>query len=1458
MSFSSSSTRAPAEPLVAHPVSAVSLSALLVEHDNDPARALASLVSRYNRLVSQHAALRQERDSAVQDATRSAQENELLWRSFKANSPRPLVPRSNSDQHGAVVGSAAVAGGAGSGTTTRGLGIGPAASSPTAGHAQSRLETPNLRPTRRMPSNDSGLFAVRNESLSSTSSPREPAAAPLPTDASSAQWLDYPPASGPNSDRSPRPIPQPQYYGGSAGHNFSPSALHRKSATPPPNSSARPPSEAGPSATSLLRKASSLDLGRRTGAAGAAAIPPPPKGAIPSKHTGASSPSYESDTFRFADSAYSPPLPPTGTAGPPPQTPPPPGSNPPTLRRVMPSPRISGSASMPMLADPGLNERRFLPTLSPVSPFSFGGTSDVVGSGSNPSPRDTTATSTGLPSLNSLRSGAAAGEQLQAQLQLPRRDRTVSSNSSLGGLFDERALGAGGSGNGLSSPPPPARSASINVLSPNASPYRVQQQAVEGAGSAATHQFHRSTSGSLRERRPSVPNKLQYPPATTQPTAAGLGESASDGASIGGAASAPVSRRPSDGGGAGTVTYPRGGLGSLPSPTLPPPPISPRTPLPPDRDPARQPVLTPALLPHAQPRVVSSSLRMNDRHKETVWFQIAISLASAPPPELEAAAAAFVAPSSPASPFLSDPPRPVPTSWRIEKSWTELQALDAQVRSKANRQEGKSLASLPDKSLFKDHAPQRSDQRKGTVERYLQTLTTISLRDKSAVCAFLTSDIVTEGSSVASTSNSAKEGWLTKKGRAFGGWQTRYYILTSGASLAYYDTPGGSKVGEIPLQTAQIGRQSSRAADSGDDAYAHALLIRTQTGKDEADHILCADNDDERDAWIQALTTLGPSRTRSGNVTTSASSVASGHSAFVERERVFSTPSLPTAPPIPTISHEPESPRVQERRRSGSGPASMSVDSHSMMMQQQQPPQDTRGLSARSAGDQLPPSVSLPSNLDALARGMPAMDGLSTKKVSPILEEETLQPPLHASEASNVRSSRMVATGPATSGGTVPPAAAWRSLAAPDRPQSPDKRVFEHAAKYTASDVSSPMNAVPLPSGFEFKKIERQKKTKSSFWNFASRGGSSDKANASAPARPVFGVPLKEAVAVSRIRPGLELPAIVYRCVEFLEAKNAENEEGIFRLSGSTNVIRQLKERFDAEGDVNLLQSTEFYDLHAVAGLLKQYLRDLPPPLLTRPLQPEFLRVIDLRRREDQVNALGKLVQQLPIEEYTLFRFFFAHLCTIAQNAETSKMNLRNLGIVFSPTLAIPAPLFTLFLSEFDLVFAVDRETGAAKPTMLLGGLGGGASEAASSSPSSSLSSAADKRAAHRNSQIYEASGANKLMESELLRLRENDEDEPADSPRTESDHPTFDRHDGGRHLADGSASAPRTPSPAVGLAPNSPSVYGGAGPTTPSSSLASGGGTGSAPSPRLYAPSPPRSAQLPSSPRPGVSFQSH
>ena len=138
-----------------------------------------------------------------------------------------------------------------------------------------------------------------------------------------------------------------------------------------------------------------------------------------------------------------------------------------------------------------------------------------------------------------------------------------------------------------------------------------------------------------------------------------------------------------------------------------------------------------------------------------------------------------------------------------------------------------------------------------------------------------------------------------------------------------------------------------------------------------------------------------------------------------------------------------------------------------------------------------------------------------------------------------------------------------------------------------------------LPPGYTDK--ERERKAKSGrFWhNF---GKTPEKIS-----RPVFGVPLAESISIASIA---NLPAIVFRCIEYLEAKHAELEEGIYRLSGSSAVIKGLKDRFDAEGDVNLMAVDERWDPHAIAGLLKAFLRDLPTSLLTRDSHPHFLAVM--------------------------------------------------------------------------------------------------------------------------------------------------------------------------------------------------------------------------------------------------------
>ena len=61
--------------------------------------------------------------------------------------------------------------------------------------------------------------------------------------------------------------------------------------------------------------------------------------------------------------------------------------------------------------------------------------------------------------------------------------------------------------------------------------------------------------------------------------------------------------------------------------------------------------------------------------------------------------------------------------------------------------------------------------------------------------------------------------------------------------------------------------------------------------------------------------------------------------------------------------------------------------------------------------------------------------------------------------------------------------------------------------------------------------------------------------------RVVFGVPLEESLDVAQM---CNLPAIVFRSIQYLEAKKADQEEGIYRLSGSSAVIKNLKDRFNS------------------------------------------------------------------------------------------------------------------------------------------------------------------------------------------------------------------------------------------------------------------------------------------------------
>lgn len=108
------------------------------------------------------------------------------------------------------------------------------------------------------------------------------------------------------------------------------------------------------------------------------------------------------------------------------------------------------------------------------------------------------------------------------------------------------------------------------------------------------------------------------------------------------------------------------------------------------------------------------------------------------------------------------------------------------------------------------------------------------------------------------------------------------------------------------------------------------------------------------------------------------------------------------------------------------------------------------------------------------------------------------------------------------------------------------------------------------------------------------------------PQGHTFGFPIDEVIS----RENASLPLIVAQCIIAVDQFGLATE-GIYRVSGSVSTLAKLKQLFDFEPDhVDFRTPAGFFgDIHAVAGILKQYLRELPDPLLTKAYYSDFIRV---------------------------------------------------------------------------------------------------------------------------------------------------------------------------------------------------------------------------------------------------------
>lgn len=528
--------------------------------------------------------------------------------------------------------------------------------------------------------------------------------------------------------------------------------------------------------------------------------------------------------------------------------------------------------------------------------------------------------------------------------------------------------------------------------------------------------------------------------------------------------------------------------------------------------------------------------------------------------------------------------------WRVEKVIAALLELDQQIRPLCSF-----AGTLPDRSIFSGHSPAKIDARRAALTTYFDTLLDTPMDETAAlvICQFLTSDAIEardDETSLLENNNQMKseimrgpdgkprkEGYLTKRGKNFGGWKARYFVL-HGPELRYFEAPGGAHMGTIKIPNSQIGKQSqnttpqstSPSDEDTDNQYRHAFLILEPKKKDSSAlvrHVLCAESDDDRDAWVEALLEYveGPAPE---NDSSSASSIPKD------------PPQTPTRMASNNGNHTASKPKLLSKKNGKGSSDAPGSDG----------PDTVQGFSFDDAVPAEPPVLGsviekppLKSpTFPASPWGFPEV-GSATNTTS---EQGPLSP--HPSK---------VISRP-TNGAVIQDAGAWGNKA--------NKAANATANKEKKRSIWGFRARSSMDLASQLQQADRESPT-----------GQTQAQQVNVPSdrkeliRPVFGIPLAE--AVQHCPPqgvDVELPAVVYRCIEYLHAKEAALEEGIFRLSGSNVVVKSLKERFNTEGDVDFLAGDQYYDVHAVASLFKQYLRELPSTVLTRELHLEFLRVL--------------------------------------------------------------------------------------------------------------------------------------------------------------------------------------------------------------------------------------------------------
>ena len=165
-----------------------------------------------------------------------------------------------------------------------------------------------------------------------------------------------------------------------------------------------------------------------------------------------------------------------------------------------------------------------------------------------------------------------------------------------------------------------------------------------------------------------------------------------------------------------------------------------------------------------------------------------------------------------------------------------------------------------------------------------------------------------------------------------------------------------------------------------------------------------------------------------------------------------------------------------------------------------------------------------------------------------------------------------------------------------------------------------------------------------------------------------IGVPLEETPLCDSENGGDQVPYLIKVCCDIVSDRGLDIV-GIYRVPGNNAAVTYLTEQINKGVDCFMLDDQRWQDVNVVSSLLKSFFRKLPDPLFTMEMYSAFIDASKIDQGARRMDHLRKLIRELPTAHLATLKFVTEHLCKVAEHASINKMEVRNLAIVFGPTL---------------------------------------------------------------------------------------------------------------------------------------------------------------------------------------------